>query len=282
MKGINMFSITTGANGSSIAYQLNQNGKNLRKSLERLSTMKRINSSGDDPGGLGVSMKFNASIRRTEAVLTQVNSTESFLQTQDGVLQVASDVLARMSELAQYGTSTTISSSDRNLYSTEFVNLQQELNGYLTETYNGISLFRDSGTVTPSNSNSAATISITGQTVGISTLDFGSVNNRISINVINITSSAASTAALTSISSAIDNLASLEATNGSQQSVVSFASDLLETNQLNLEAAYSSIVDVDYAAEMVRYTSYSVIQDQNLALLAQANSRAEKILRLLE
>jgi len=277
-----MFSITTGANGSSIAYQLNQNGKNLRKSLERLSTMKRINSSGDDPGGLGVSMKFNASIRRTEAVLTQVNSTESFLQTQDGVLQVASDVLVRMSELAQYGTSTTISSSDRNLYSTEFVNLQQELNGYLTETYNGISLFRDSGTVTPSNSNSAATISITGQTVGISTLDFGSVNNRISINVINITSSAASTAALTSISSAIDNLASLEATNGSQQSVVSFASDLLETNQLNLEAAYSSIVDVDYAAEMVRYTSYSVIQDQNLALLAQANSRAEKILRLLE
>lgn len=277
-----MFSITTGANGSSIAYQLNQNGKNLRKSLERLSTMKRINSSGDDPGGLGVSMKFNASIRRTEAVLTQVNSTESFLQTQDGVLQVASDVLARMSELAQYGTSTTISSSDRNLYSTEFVNLQQELNGYLTETYNGISLFRDSGTVTPSNSNSAATISITGQTVGISTLDFGSVNNRISINVINITSSAASTAALTSISSAIDNLASLEATNGSQQSVVSFASDLLETNQLNLEAAYSSIVDVDYAAEMVRYTAYSVIQDQNLALLAQANSRAEKILRLLE
>jgi len=277
-----MFSITTGANGSSIAYQLNQNGKNLRKSLERLSTMKRINSSGDDPGGLGVSMKFNASIRRTEAVLTQVNSTESFLQTQDGVLQVASDVLARMSELAQYGTSTTISSSDRTLYSTEFVNLQQELNGYLTETYNGISLFIDSGTVTPSNSNSAATISITGQTVGISTLDFGSVNNRISINVINITSSAASTAALTSISSAIDNLASLEATNGSQQSVVSFASDLLETNQLNLEAAYSSIVDVDYAAEMVRYTSYSVIQDQNLALLAQANSRAEKILRLLE
>jgi flagellin len=277
-----MFSITTGANGSSIAYQLNQNGKNLRKSLERLTTMKRINSSGDDPGGLGVSMKFGVSIRRTEAVLTQVNSTESFLQTQDGVLQVANDVLARMSELAQYGTSTIISSSDRNLYSTEFVNLQQELNGYLNETYNGISLFRDSGTLTPSNANSAATISITGQTVGISTLDFGSVNNLIKTSGININSATSSTAALTSISSAIDNLASLEATNGSQQNVVSFASDLLETNQLNLEAAYSSIVDVDYAAEMVRYTSYSVIQDQNLALLAQANSRAEKILKLLE
>jgi len=277
-----MFSITTGANGSSIAYQLNQNGKNLRKSLERLTTMKRINSSGDDPGGLGVSMKFGVSIRRTEAVLTQVNSTESFLQTQDGVLQVANDVLARMSELAQYGTSPTISSSDRSLYSTEFVNLQQELNGYLAETYNGISLFKDSGTVTPSNSNSTATISITGQTVGISTLDFGSVNNLIRANNININSVTSSTSALTSISSAIDNLASLEATNGSQQSVVSFASDLLETNQLNLEAAYSSIVDVNYAEEMVRYTSYSVIQDQNLALLAQANSRAEKILRLLE
>ena len=277
-----MFNITTGASGSTIAYQLNQNGKNLRKSLERLSTMKRINSSADDPGGLGVSMKFGVSIRRTEAVLTQVNSTESFLQTQDGVMQVANDVLQRMSELAQYGTSTTISSSDRNLYSTEFVNLQQELNSYLTESYNGISLFRDSGTTSPANSNSAATISITGQTVGISTLDFGSVNNLIRTSAININSSTGSTAAVTAINSAIDNLASLEATNGSQQSVVGYASDLLETNQLNLEAAYSSIVDVDYAAEMVRYTGYSIIQEQNLALLAQANARAEKILRLLE
>jgi flagellin len=277
-----MFNITTGASGSTIAYQLNQNGKNLRKSLERLSTMKRINSSADDPGGLGVSMKFGVSIRRTEAVLTQVNSTESFLQTQDGVMQVANDVLQRMSELAQYGTSTTISSSDRNLYSTEFVNLQQELNSYLTESYNGISLFRDSGTTSPANSNSAATISITGQTVGISTLDFGSVNNLIRTSAININSSTGSTAAVTAINSAINNLASLEATNGSQQSVVGYASDLLETNQLNLEAAYSSIVDVDYAAEMVRYTGHSIIQEQNLALLAQANARAEKILRLLE
>jgi flagellin len=277
-----MFNITTGASGSTIAYQLNQNGKNLRKSLERLSTMKRINSSADDPGGLGVSMKFGVSIRRTEAVLTQVNSTESFLQTQDGVMQVANDVLQRMSELAQYGTSTTISSSDRNLYSTEFVNLQQELNSYLTESYNGISLFRDSGTTSPANSNSAATISITGQTVGISTLDFGSVNNLIRTSAININSSTGSTAAVTAINSAINNLASLEATNGSQQSVVGYASDLLETNQLNLEAAYSSIVDVDYAAEMVRYTGHSIIQEQNLALLAQANARAGKILRLLE
>jgi flagellin len=242
--------------------------------------MKRINSSADDPGGLGVSMKFGVAIRRTEAVLTQVNSTASFLQTQDGVLQIANDVLQRMTELAQYGTSTTLTSSSRNLYSTEFVNLQDELNSYLAESYNGISLFRDSGTTSPSNSSSAATISLTGQTIGISTLDFGSVNNLIS--PVNIDSSTSSTAALTSISSAIDNLASLEATNGSQQSVVNFASELLETNQLNLEAAYSSIVDVDYAAEMVRYTGYSIIQEQNLALLAQANARAEKILRLLE
>ena len=137
-----MFNLTTGVGGSPIAYQLNQNGNNLRKSLERLSTMKRINSSADDPGGLGVSMKFGVAIRKTEAVLTQVNSTESFLQTQDGVMQVANDVLQRMSELAQYGTSTTISSSDRTLYSTEFVNLQQELNSYLTETYNGIKIGR--------------------------------------------------------------------------------------------------------------------------------------------
>jgi flagellin len=277
-----MFSVTSGAGASGIAYQLDQNGKNLRRSLERLSTMKRINSSADDPGGMGVSMKLGVSIRRTEAVLTQVNSTASFLQTQDGVLQVATNIVTRLSELATYA-SGTLDPSDRTLYETEFTDLQTYLDSLLNEEFNGQDLFTNSGNPTPTNTTNPATVSLDGQTINVSTLDLGSVTSLVGAgSSIAIDSEANAALAVTAINSAIDNLASLRATNGSEQNQVGFATDLLETNKLNLEAANSSLVDVDFAEELLRYTAYSIIADQGIALLAQANTRSEKILKLLE
>jgi flagellin len=277
-----MFSVTAGAGASGIAYQLNQNGQNLRKSLERLATNRRINSSADDPGGLGISMKFGASIRKTEAVLTQVNSTASFLQTQDGVLQVADRVAQRMSELATYASDATLSASDRALYSSEFTDLQEQMDSFLTEEFNGQDLFVNTGSAGASATN-PATVSLTGQTVGISTLNLGLVTGFIGAGAgISISTQSGATSAAAAVDTAIDNLASLRATNGSEQSRVDFASDLLETNKLNLEAANSSLVDLDLASELVRYTAYSILDQQGIALLAQANTRSEKILKLLE
>lgn len=276
-----MFNITPGSGASGIAYQLGQNNRNLQRSLERLSTMRRINSSADDPGGLAVSIRLGASIRRTEAALGQVNSTQSFLQTQDGVLSVADNIVQRMAELTSLA-SGVLSSSDRTIYSTEFSGLQSYLSSLLSEQFNSQNLFMNSGTTTPASTTNPATISLTGQTVGISTLDLGSVTTLVgSGSTININSQAAATAASATVDSAINNIATLRATNGSEQSRVGFASDLLETNKLNLEAANSRIVDLDYASELVKYTTYSILDQQNVALLAQANSRSENIMQLL-
>jgi flagellin len=277
-----MFNVTAGAGASGIAYQLGQNGKNLQRSLERLSTMRRINSPADDPGGLAVSTRLSVSLRRTEAVLTQVNSTQSFLQTQDGVLGVASRVLLRMDELATFAAGAA-SSADRQIYSTEFTGLQTYLDSLLSEEFNGMDLFVDGGSTTPTSTTNAATVSLTGQTIGISTLDLGSVTRLAGTSAgLDIASSQSdASAVITSIAAATDNLATLRATNGSEQSRVEFASDLLETNKLNLEAANSRIVDLDFASELVNYTKTSILEQQNVALLAQANTRSERAFQLL-
>jgi flagellin len=279
-----MFNVTAGAGASGIAYQLGQNGKNLQRSLERLSTMRRINSPADDPGGLAVSTRLSVSLRRTEAVLTQVNSTQSFLQTQDGVLGVASRVLLRMDELATFAAGAP-SSADRQIYSTEFTGLQTYLDSLLSEEFNGMDLFVDGGSTTPTSTTNAATVSLTGQTIGISTLDLGSVTRLAGTSAMPaldiVTSQTDASAAITAISAATDNLATLRATNGSEQSRVEFASDLLETNKLNLEAANSRIVDLDFASELVNYTKTSILEQQNVALLAQANTRSERAFQLL-
>jgi flagellin len=246
--------------------------------------MRRINSPADDPGGLAVSTRLSVSLRRTEAVLTQVNSTQSFLQTQDGVLGVASRVLLRMDELATFAAGAA-SSADRQIYSTEFTGLQTYLDSLLSEEFNGMDLFVDGGSTTPTSTTNAATVSLTGQTIGISTLDLGSVTRLAGTSAMPaldiVTSQTDASAAITAISAATDNLATLRATNGSEQSRVEFASDLLETNKLNLEAANSRIVDLDFASELVNYTKTSILEQQNVALLAQANTRSERAFQLL-
>ena len=93
-----MYTISPGSAASGLAYQLNQNNKNLQRSLYRLSTMKKINSGADDPAGLAMSMKLGVQIRRTEAISSGVSNASSYLQTQDGVLATADSVLKRMSE----------------------------------------------------------------------------------------------------------------------------------------------------------------------------------------
>lgn len=279
-----MFNVTAGAGASGIAYQLGQNGRNLARSLERLSTMRRINSPADDAAGLAVSTRLGVSIRRTEAVLTQVNNAQSFLQTQDGVLSVADRVVQRMGELATLASSSTLSSSDRAIYSSEFTGLQSYLGSMLTEEFNGEPLFDDDGDTTVSTTTFlSATVSLTGETIAISQLDLGSVTNLVgTTSGVSITDASVATTASDRIDDAIDNLAQLRALNGSQQSRVDFASELLETNRLNLEAANSRIVDLDLAAELVRYTAFNILDQQNVALLAQANMRSENILRLVE
>jgi flagellin len=214
--------------------------------------------------------------------MSGMSTASSYLQTQDGVLSTANNVLGRMAYLAQL----SVGSSDSNAqaaYQVEFGNLQSQINGMLGENFNGLALFGGDGDTTVENTDfMAATINISGQTMSISQLDFQAVTNLAGSSGISITSSATAATAASAVSSAINNLALLRATNGSEQNRINFATDLLDINKLNLEAADSRIVDLDLASEMVNFSKYTFIENAGLALLAQANARNEKIIKLLE
>jgi flagellin len=267
---------------------------NLQKSLQRLSSGSRINNSIDDAGGLAVSMKLSASIRRTEATQSNVNNALSLLQTQDGVLKNAEKVVIRMSELATLSTDVTKSSSDRALYQTEVNTLKQQLSSMLTEEFNGVSLF--GGTTTGSNSiGTAGTLAVYtaedgGQSVGISQLDFGYLSTTSGVGAISspgtsggiqLGTAAEATAAVNTLVTAIQNLATLRATNGSEQSRLTFAADMLSINKVNLESANSRIADVDIASESAKLARFNILQQAGTAMLAQANMSQQSVLRLL-
>jgi len=289
-----MITVNTNMVSSWAAYNLNNTNTNLQRSLARLSSGSRINSSYDDAGGLAVSMKLSAAIRRTEATQSNINNTLSMLQTQDGALKSAEKVLTRMSELIQLSGDVTKSTNDRALYQTEYHSLQSQMVDLVDEQFNGVNMFTSGGWNSAIDTTNTLTVVLSqdgGQTASISVSDLGAVAvyvgtasgaplDGVTTNNIfqNITTAAA---AITTVNQAIQNLASLRATNGSEQVRLTFAADMLAINKNNLQAANSQIMDVDVAAESANLAKQNILQQAGTSMLAQANMSSQSVLRLL-
>ena len=81
---------------------------------------------------------------------------------------------------------------------------------------------------------------------------------------------------------AIQNVATMRAQNGAEQSRLGFAAELLTVNKANLEAASSRIMDVDVAEESTQLARWNILVQSGTAMLSQANQSAQTALKLLQ
>ena len=79
----------------------------------------------------------------------------------------------------------------------------------------------------------------------------------------------------------IQNVATMMATNGAQQSRLNFAIDNLRTKATAFTEARSRISDVDVATEVTRLNRSSVLLQSGASMLTQANVSNELALKLL-
>lgn len=270
--------INTNYSASIAANNLSTANSMLQKSLNRLSSGKKIVSPADDAGGLAVSMKLQAASKRQGAVNGNLGNVTSYLQTQDGALKVAGEVLERMSELKTLYSDPTKNSNDQGNYDSEFTALQTQLTNLSSEQFNGVNLFGSTGlSVAATEDGSTSTqVSLTARQLSSTGTGVGAI---VAAGVSSLGSSSLS---LSTITTAIQNVASLRATNGADQSRVGFASELLTTNKANLEAATSRILDVDVAQESTQLARWNTLVQAGTAMLAQANGSAQTALRLLQ
>jgi flagellin len=281
-----MISINTNPAASAAAYSLDNVSRNLQKTLTRLSSGSRIVSPMDDAGGLAVSMRLNAAVRRTEATQNNVSNAQAFLETQDGVLKSAEKVINRLGELTQLGSDVTKSTSDLALYQAEVDSLKLQIASLITETFNGVSLFTGGVSATEVTT---ATVSIVAsqdgtQTIDITKRNLGWVGHHTGTSAasgITMTSVTAAKAAITAVNEAIQAIATLRAKNGAEQSRLGFAADVLAINKTNLESAASRITEVDIAEESAKLARFTILQQAGTAMLAQANQSSSSLLRLL-
>ena len=267
--------INTNISATIAANNLANANSQLQDSLNKLSSGSKIVNPSDDAGGLAVSMKLTAAASRSEAANTNIGNTTSYLQTQDGVLQAAGSVLDRISELYTLYQDPTKNSSDKANYDSEFTQLTQELTSLGGEEFNGVSLFGSTSLTVQTSQDGSATVTISAAQLSSSSSGVGALTA-------SSVTSLGSISALSDITDAIQNVATMRATNGAEQSRLTFASDVLTTNATNLMAANSRISDVDVAEESTQLARWNVLVQAGTSMLSQANQSSQVALKLLQ
>jgi Flagellin and related hook-associated proteins len=260
------------------ANNLAASNTSLQRSLNRLSSGSKIVNPSDDAGGLAVSMKLSAAAVRQGAVATNIGNATSYLQTQDGALKVTGKILDRMSELKTLYADPTKNDDDLANYDSEFNALQKQLEAITAEEFNGVDLFGSNNLTVnvTENASSASAVTIQGRDLADSTKGIGAIIDS------GVTSLGSDDFDLDDITTAIQNVATMRAENGAEQSRLGFAAELLTVNKANLEAASSRIVDVDVAQESTQLARWNTLVQAGTAMLSQANQSAQSALRLLQ
>ncbi len=265
--------INTNISAQSAVSSLQQSQSGLAKSLARLSSGSKIVSPADDAAGLAVSSRLDAQVQRIGAARANVGNAISFTQTQDGYLNKISKALDRMSELTILARDGTKTDADRQLYDAEF----QTLAAYVTEasgkSFNGVPLF-SSTSLDVTTDGDGAVFTMEGIDLGVAAYT--------DVTGSNITTIANAETALTNVLAAIDRVSNDRALIGSYQSRLSHTSDQLTISKENLTAASSRIQDVDMAEESTEFAKQNILVQSGTAMLAQANSLPQSVLRLLQ
>jgi flagellin len=125
----------------------------LQGNYARLSSGLRIATAADDAAGLSISERMRSQIRSFAAAGRNAQDGISLVQTAEGELSEASNILTRMRELAIQSANGTLSTTDRVTIGTEVNQLVSELDRIANSgEFNGISLLDGNATTKPSTS----------------------------------------------------------------------------------------------------------------------------------
>jgi len=266
--------IKTNISALTSARNLNENQNSLSRSLGRLSSGSKLVNPSDNAAGFAVSIRLDAQISRIQAAGDNIGNALSFSQTQDGYLKKVAKALDRMGELSMLALDETKSDTDRGLYNNEFVNLQNFVKSSATRDFNAVSMFAGNNfNVTIDSEGSGFSYS----GINLATTTFINATG----NTISLTTTGNATTALTNVKLAINQLASDRATVGANQAALNMYQEQLGTLKDNMSAANSRIKDIDVAEESTNFAKYNILVQAGTAMLSQANSSSQSVLRLL-
>jgi len=270
--------INTNISSLNTQRHLSNSTMSLSKSMEKLSSGLRINRAGDDAAGLAISEGLKSDIRALDQAARNAADGISLVQTGEGAMDEVSNILLRMKELAEQSLNGTLSDTDRGYLNAEYTALTSEIDRISEATeFNGVKLLDGSGSATLGIQVGIGTAASDSVAIDLAT-DRDSTALGVTTGIDDTTNA---TAAMGEIDDAIAAVTSARSDFGALQNRLESSIRNITMTSENLSAANSRIRDVDVAQESSRMTSFQILQQAGVSMLAQANQTTGLAMALL-
>ena len=285
------------------------------KSMQELSTGKRINSAKDDAAGLAIAARMTQQIEGLNQGIRNAGDAVAMIQKTEGATQNVTTMLLRISELAMQAANDTYSDVQRGFLDNEFSQLKEEINRMaLTHEWNGFKILAGAadgdnivGGVTPALGTVRDPLQLyfqvgdaASQSITVKLPNFtqnGNVTRAIFFSDYDVNASdevlVAGTAA-TSIKTvqgaqtviarckmALDKVSESRSMMGAIMNRLEHVIDNLTNVSMNSAASRSQIEDADYAKASTSLAKSQIMSQAATAVLAQANTSQQTVLKLL-
>ena len=151
-----MLSLHTNNAALSAQSSISRTQSNLSTSMTRLSTGFRINSAMDDAAGLQIATRLKAQSSGMAVAMRNTQNATSMMQTAEGALGEASNILVRMKDLATQAADASSNASDKTAMQSEYDALANELSNIIGNTsFGGAKLLNSKASTTDQSSATA-------------------------------------------------------------------------------------------------------------------------------
>ncbi len=267
---------------------LTQNTNMASKTLERLSSGKRINRAADDAAGLAIAEKMRSQSNGLHVASRNSLDGISLVQTAEGAMNEIHAMVQRMRELAVQASNGTYNDEDKQTIQNEVDQLLEEIDNIVSTTnfndkklidgsLNGVDADPDIAAakrvILQIGANANENMIFTIDSLDTQTLEIGGTEK---LDMINNPGEA-----IDKLGKAIRTVSEVRSKLGAIQNRLEHTIANADNTAENITAALSRIEDVDMALEMSNFTKLNILTQAGTAMLAQANQRPQSILQLL-
>lgn len=266
----NMFSLNIFRNYNSAV-------KKSGDAVNKISSGQKILSAKDNPNKIGQNEKLKLSILSTQRAETNIQDTNSMLQTFDGALNEISDSLNRVRELTVRANNGSLTDEDRNAAQAEADEILNGVKDIVTNTeFNGVKMTTDKVNGTDSVSIKSQVGAMDGDTMDVPVFNL-SLDN-LGLTGLKLGEDGKD---IQKVDNAIDIILNARSNTGALQNALESKADEMSANNVVLQKAQSAIGDSDVAKEYSTYCTQQILFQSSIALMAQANKLPEDALQYI-
>jgi len=244
------------------SHQLAITGTGMQATIQRLTTGKRINLASDDASGLVIANNLTSDTKIDNQGQRNANDLLSSLQTVDGTLNEATNLLTRAAELAQEAQASSAVNAP----------LDAEYQSILG-TFNNLVLTGGGGSGASTMTTALGSYASGTLTVTLSAI--GSLGGTLS-------SGPNAAAAALLIAQALSDIGARRGGIGAGEESLQSYSTVLGIQMQNKTAQLSQIQDANVADEVVNLTKFQILNQSGISALSKANQAGQSILSLLQ